>query len=110
MAMPPSSEHWSFCAYLARSLPLSFVSIVSYPLAPHTPAPAALPTRLALVESMMTPAKVDHETVTLVGDSAGGNVALATTIEALRQNYANSSSSTSGGIHAPHRWLLISPA
>ncbi|KAI1455494.1 hypothetical protein F4805DRAFT_435723 [Annulohypoxylon moriforme] len=40
---PASSEHWKFCAHLASSLPQSRITLVSYPLAPHSPAKVTLP-------------------------------------------------------------------
>ena len=41
--MPPSSDHWKFCAALANSIPNAVISIISPPLAPNNPAPTAFP-------------------------------------------------------------------
>lgn len=53
------------------------VTLVSYPLAPASPAAEALPLLLHVVEQVMREAEAEGGSVTLVGDSAGGNVALA---------------------------------
>ncbi|KAI1212012.1 Alpha/Beta hydrolase protein [Annulohypoxylon truncatum] len=74
---PASSEHWKFCAYLASSLPRSRVVLVSYPLAPHSPAKTTLPfLRRWLIQELRDAAAGDR-VVSLVGDSSGANIALS---------------------------------
>ncbi|KAF2841149.1 alpha/beta-hydrolase [Patellaria atrata CBS 101060] len=84
--MPPSSEHWKMGCELCMQLSDVTTSLVSYPLGPHSPAPVAFPQLLTMYRSLMRSAYEAGETVTLMGDSAGGNVILALTIEALRQH------------------------
>ena len=79
--MPPSSQHWKTCSELARSLPNTTVSIVSYPLAPHSPAATAIPHLLRWFHTAIT---TSNEHITLMGDSAGANVILSLAISALQ--------------------------
>ncbi|KAJ9660824.1 hypothetical protein H2198_002363 [Neophaeococcomyces mojaviensis] len=77
---PPSSEHWKFCCRLSRDLENEQVRtvLISYPLAPHSPAKDSLPLlRKWLVDELAEAAAHDGETITLMGDSAGGNVVLS---------------------------------
>ncbi|KAI5924179.1 Alpha/Beta hydrolase protein [Camillea tinctor] len=86
---PASSEHWRFCAHLASSLAPSRgrLTLVSYPLAPATPARDALPIlrRWLAQELEWCVAAGDEEAeeagdgriISLAGDSAGANVALS---------------------------------
>ena len=83
---PPSPQHWQLCAKLTRSLPDTMVSMVSYPLGPKNTAPTAFPQILRLYRALLQAAEQAGETVVLAGDSAGANVALAVTLEALRQD------------------------
>ena len=69
---PASKEHWKLCAELSTVLQSDYrVKLVSYPLAPNTPAPVALPMLRSLLEEMLRDGDL-----TLMGDSAGGNVVL----------------------------------
>jgi len=81
---PPSVDHWSFTSKLAASIPNSTVSIISYPLAPNSPAPNSLPILLSLLPKLLRASEAANETVILAGDSAGGNLALALPLEMLR--------------------------
>lgn len=81
---PPSSHHWKCFAELATRLPHTTLTVVSYPLAPNSPAPVAFPQLFRLYHALMRESTNAREIVTLAGDSAGGNIALALTIEALR--------------------------
>lgn len=73
---PPSREHWSFLAKLADSLTLEHhITLISYPLAPNSPASESLPVLRRLLTSVFAKAAKKGEKVTLMGDSAGGNVA-----------------------------------
>lgn len=75
---PPSKEHWRFCASLCVALGESYaISIVSYPLAPNNPAAESLPALREMLVQLFKKASKDKGSVTLMGDSAGGNVALS---------------------------------
>jgi acetyl esterase/lipase len=80
---PPSSSHWKFLAALSRRLPNSIISLISYPLAPNSPAPIAIPMLLKMYHSLLAESKEQSETVTFAGDSAGGNIVLCLVLEAL---------------------------
>ncbi|KAK3707317.1 hypothetical protein LTR37_012161 [Vermiconidia calcicola] len=85
-SMPPSSEHWALCVEFVKQLPDTTVSIVSYPLAPNSPAPKALPQLMVMYKSIMRDAQGAGEEVLFVGDSAGGNVILCLTLAALAED------------------------
>ncbi|KAI0127083.1 Alpha/Beta hydrolase protein [Xylariales sp. AK1849] len=75
---PPSGEHWSFVSKLTSELWSQYnVTLVSYPLAPNSPASDSLPLLRRLLTSVITEAASNGERLTLMGDSAGGNVALS---------------------------------
>ncbi|KAK4622087.1 Esterase [Fulvia fulva] len=87
--MPASSEHWSFLTELCLNLPETAITLVSYPLAPHSPAPIAFPMLMRLYRTLMQDAANANEEVILAGDSAGGNIALALVIAALAEDAAS---------------------
>jgi acetyl esterase/lipase len=80
---PASGEHWALLAELARRLPNTTISLISYPLAPHSAASTAFPQLQNLYASLLTSSKAASEIVILAGDSAGGNIALALTLAAV---------------------------
>jgi acetyl esterase/lipase len=80
---PPSPSHWKFLASLIQRLPNTIISVISYPLAPDSPAPIAFPTLLKMYHALLAKSKEQSETVTLAGDSAGGNIVLCLVLEAL---------------------------
>ena len=84
--MPPSGEHWKLVTEMATKLNNTAVSLVSYPLAPHSAAPIAIPMLLTLFGTLMREAKAAGDEVVLAGDSAGANVVLCLVLEALKQN------------------------
>lgn len=84
--MPASGEHWSLLAEMAVKLPDTKVSMVSYPLAPHNPAPVAFPQLMKLYHTVVKEAEAVGEEVILAGDSAGGNIVLALVINALTED------------------------
>ena len=84
--MPPSSEHWALCAEFAKKLPGLRVSIVSYPLAPNSAAPATFSQMMKLYRSLLREADEAGEKVILAGDSAGGNIVLCLTLAALAED------------------------
>lgn len=78
---PAGGEHWKLCATMAADLLQDDVRIVlvSYPLAPRSPAKQSLPLLrnwlLMALQEANNNARAD-EHITLMGDSAGGNVVL----------------------------------
>jgi acetyl esterase/lipase len=97
---PASSHHVRLVCRMLQGLPDgSIVSIVSYPLAPANPAPKAFPALLELYSRLLS--TDSGEAVILAGDSAGGNIVLALTLEALRLDPKGP---------APQAVILISPA
>lgn len=75
--MTPSSQHWALVTELATKLPDFIVTMVSYPLAPKSPAPVAFPQIMKLYRTLMADATAANEEVILMGDSAGGNIILS---------------------------------
>jgi monoterpene epsilon-lactone hydrolase len=73
--------HWRFCARLATLVPAR-VTVPIYPVAPGSTAEMTVPTAAAVTRDVVTEAG-DPALVTLMGDSAGGGLALATA-QALR--------------------------
>ncbi|KAK6223343.1 hypothetical protein LQW54_000460 [Pestalotiopsis sp. IQ-011] len=73
---PPAREHWSLVGKLANSCMLEhhFV-LVSYGLAPASPAGASLQQLHEMLLPLLAEAAKKGERMTLMGDSAGGNVA-----------------------------------
>lgn len=101
--MPASSHHWKTLSVLAKELPEATISIVSYPLSPNSPAPVTFPRLLRLYRTLLSEAEKAGHAVTLAGDSAGANIVLALTIEALRQD-------PELRMPRPHSLLAICPA
>jgi acetyl esterase/lipase len=83
---PPTPSHWKFLQAMLQGLPDTTITVVSYPLAPNSPAPVAIPQLLKLYHTLLTESNINDETVTLAGDSAGGNLVLCLPLEALRFN------------------------
>ena len=83
---PCSSDHWSLCTELARRIPNATVSIVSYPLAPKSPASKCFPQLMRLQHTLLEQAEQAKETFILAGDSAGGNIILCLAIALLQEN------------------------
>ncbi|KAH9906044.1 Alpha/Beta hydrolase protein [Xylariomycetidae sp. FL2044] len=76
---PPTTGHWKFCAHLASALAPSRgrVVLVSYPLAPNSPAHLSLPLLRRWLRRALADAAATGGVVSLMGDSAGANVALS---------------------------------
>ncbi|EXJ56797.1 hypothetical protein A1O7_07141 [Cladophialophora yegresii CBS 114405] len=112
---PPSGEHWRFLAQLAQDLaghrssvtfpgsqrsvdPASDAKIelimVSYPLAPNSPATESLRVLRNWLCRVLDDAAANKETVSLMGDSSGGNVIMSLGFWAV-QNYDVESQSQS---------------
>jgi acetyl esterase/lipase len=83
---PPSSQHWQLCVRMARGLPGTTVTLVSYPLAPNNPASSAFPWLLRFYRAIMEMASEAGDKVILAGDSSGANIVLCLTLEALRED------------------------
>lgn len=103
--MGPSKEHWKLCAELCERLKDFYsIIVVSYPLAPNSPAAKSLPILHKWLRATMTKASEDNQSVTLMGDSAGGNIALTLAIWWARQAQTE-------GLRSPLKNVLaISPA
>lgn len=84
--MPPSAQHWTLWTELARQLPNTTVSVVSYPLAPNSAAPVAFPEMMKLYRRLLQDAEDRREQVILAGDSAGGSVILCLAIAGLAED------------------------
>ena len=98
---PPSSSHWAFIAELSTRIPNAVVSVISPPLAPHSPAPVTFPHLLRLYISLMTTAAPGgDEIITFAGDSSGGNLVLSMVLAALKGDVTSI---------APDSVMLISP-
>lgn len=76
---PASGEHWKLTARLAKDLAPRGIRVVmiSYPLAPKSPAKDSIPLLRAWLAKTLQDTRGSKQTVTLMGDSAGGNVVLS---------------------------------
>ena len=90
-----SPQHWNLVADLAVSTGTAF-TVPIYPLAPIATANTIVPMAADLAERLI--AAVGADRTSIVGDSAGGGMALAVAM-VLRDR----------GIAAPHATVLISP-
>lgn len=86
---PASSEHWALLAELTKELPDIAITLVSYPLAPNSPAPIAFPQLMKLYRAVMKAAQEADEEVILGGDSAGGNIVFCMILAALAEDVEN---------------------
>jgi len=71
---------------MARDVPGTTVSLVSYPLAPKNPAPLAFPWLMRFYRQVLDMAYEANERVVLAGDSAGANIVLSLVLEAVRED------------------------
>ncbi|KAI0190799.1 Alpha/Beta hydrolase protein [Astrocystis sublimbata] len=76
---PAASEQWKLCAHLASSLAHTGVQmvLVSYPLAPKSPAKDSLPLLRRWLAQALGEEEAGQGIVSLMGDSSGGNIALS---------------------------------
>jgi len=101
--MPPDSSHWKFLAALLGELPHgATISLVSYPLAPRSPAPITFPQLMRLYDTELARAAAEDEIVTLMGDSSGGEIVLCLPLEALTRDPSTTLK--------PHSILAICPS
>ena len=96
--MPPSSDHWKSLAELSEKIPSVVISLISPPLAPHSPAPLTFSRLVKLSKTLLC--SEEDEMVTFVGDSSGRNVVLAVMLETLK---------SSADIKRPANLMLIAP-
>ena len=86
---PPTSDHWKFGNEVGRRLRNAgcdvVVTLVSYPLAPKSPAPATLPHLQHLYRRVLEEAHKQGRQLLLAGDSAGANIALSIAIQELKE-------------------------
>ena len=71
---------------MARDVPGTIVSLVSYPFAPKNAAPKAFPWLMRFYREVLDKAYEEKERVVFVGDSAGGNIVLCLVLEAVRED------------------------
>ncbi|KAK4943976.1 hypothetical protein LTR10_016496 [Elasticomyces elasticus] len=100
---PPSNEHWRFITQVTKDLAESQgqhreveITVVSHPLAPASPAADALPVLRKWLASALVDANKAGDTVALMGDSSGGNIALSLGFWAV-ENYK--APIASGSVH-----------
>ncbi|KAG0649345.1 Hormone-sensitive lipase [Hyphodiscus hymeniophilus] len=72
----PTKEHWLLCAEFCSNMPQYEVNLVSYPLAPNSPAHVSITHIQRLYHIFEKEGKAQGSRITLAGDSAGGNIAL----------------------------------
>jgi len=102
-----SSQHWALCSHMAIELTAqgypTTISLISYPLAPNSPAGVTFPRLEKLYHTLLPSAgSLDNtEEIIFAGDSAGGNIALALPLHIL---------STDASARAPDSLMLMSPA
>ncbi|KEQ99348.1 hypothetical protein AUEXF2481DRAFT_35250 [Aureobasidium subglaciale EXF-2481] len=101
--MPPSPEHWKLCAELCHRSKDTTVTMVSYPLAPNSPAKDSLPLLERLYPYLFPTTETEKSTTEVIfaGDSAGGNVALGLVVKVL---------ASTPSAPVPNKIVLISPA
>ncbi|THV65149.1 alpha/beta-hydrolase [Aureobasidium pullulans] len=101
--MPPSPEHWKLCAELCHRLANTTVTIVSYPLAPNSPAKDSIPALERLYPYLFPTSEADKASTEIVfaGDSAGGNVVLGLMVKVL---------ASTPSAPVPQKLVLVSPA
>lgn len=90
-----SPFHWNLVAELAASTGTE-VTVPIYPLAPRGTASAVVPVIADLADELV--ADVGADNVSLIGDSAGGNITLAAAMLSRER-----------GLQSPARLVLISP-
>lgn len=102
---PATGEHWAMVTEMATKVPNTMVSVVSYPLAPNSPAPQTFPQLMRLYRQIMREADEKGEEVILAGDSAGGNIVLCLIMNALLEDAQKNEE-----LPCPRAILAISPS
>lgn len=84
--MPPSSDHWKMLAEMSKRFGhlggATQLHVVSYPLAPSSPAAESLRILRLWLETVLARASDEGSTIALAGDSSGGNIALTLAVAA----------------------------
>lgn len=101
----PTKEHWLLCSEFCSKLSEYEVNLVSYPLAPNSPAPVSIAHLQKLYQTLALQAK-ENSRITLVGDSAGGNIALILGIFGASEYLRNGG----GGVCVLESIMAICPA
>lgn len=91
-----TAHHWKLVAEMAERLD-AHVTVPIYPLAPETMAPGIVEAGMALYRDVLAQTPADK--VVLMGDSAGGNMAVVMAMTAAGEN-----------LPQPAAMVLISPA
>lgn len=100
---PPDAGHWKFLLGVAERMRYpSMISLVSVPLAPKAPVHITFPRLLKLFQYLSTQPEFVEEDVCFAGDSSGGNIALALTMQFLESHKDASP-------QAPSNLVLICP-
>ncbi|KAF2651889.1 alpha/beta-hydrolase [Lophiostoma macrostomum CBS 122681] len=107
---PPSGQHWQLAAKLARQMPRTTISIVSYPLAPNNAAPVAFPMLMKLYRTLLQQSVDEGHRLVFAGDSSGANVVLSLVLEALREDETNATIASQPQTNHPVAIMLISPS
>jgi acetyl esterase/lipase len=93
----PTRAHWYHCLRMGRRLRYA-VLLISYPLAPEHPFPAALNGITAVIQALQHQNRLPENWL-ISGDSAGGNLALTTTLTLQKR-----------GAALPKKLVLLSPS
>lgn len=72
----PEKEHWVLCAELCMRLPEYEIDLISYPLAPNSPAAKSLAHLEFFYNTIAQQSREQNFRITLMGDSSGGNIVL----------------------------------
>ncbi|TGO13553.1 hypothetical protein BTUL_0068g00250 [Botrytis tulipae] len=102
-------EHWTLCAELSKKLPEYEINIVSYPLAPSSPAAQSLPLLRKFYDAVAEQAKREGYRITLMGDSAGGNIALVLGLYGATSWLRNGGLKGTGNVCPLRNIMVMSP-
>ena len=108
--MPPSSQHWNLVRAMATRIPGSTISLISYPLAPNSPAHTSLPQLKQLYYALLEESAAQSQRLILAGDSAGGNVAICLALWALTESAHSNPDTTAAGVDVPVAVMGICPS
>lgn len=103
---PQMGDHFKFLGSITQRLKQpTVITLISYPLAPKSPAPATFPKLSSLYSTLSKHPVFCEEDVYFAGDSSGANIALALTMCCLGRYTLPHSPAP----QAPGSLLLISP-
>jgi acetyl esterase/lipase len=98
---------WILCAELCSKLPEYEINLVSYPLAPNSPASTSIPHLQRLYRMLSAQSRAQNFRITFMGDSAGGNLSLVLGIYAASEFLSGKPSA--GALCPVESILVISP-